>query len=693
MAADKTFGAFVSYRRVLPDALCAVALQDELEGFKIPRPFRKDRRTRIGRVYLDQRETTVGRLQESLGQALAASEALIVICSKRTRESPWVDEEIREFLASHGDDAPVVAVLLESTIEESYPDGLLGLHRTGSDASSDRVHVVRGEHLLRRRWFQRRLNVPIVGVAAALLRVEPDALARALMTEAKRRMLLALAIVLVGSVGLGGVAAWANSRNIWDQTEERRLSSFRGSWDLWGRGAEQVVVTSPHNPPWQWDPKSNQLTQPTERVITDKHRRYAIVYRPSDIAVRNLTSMETRPLPLLPSKLAVAAQYGLKFDDGSERVLVADRSGSRFIVRVISLSSFAVEATIDLGELPDQPHVLMDQADGPPISPEQHRERHASEVWNRVVLIGSRLLAPDAQEPYSPLIRAYPSGAAIRPLLGSDYRFAFPLAFHGGTSRVAAIAVSNDRRQKICIVLMSTADERVCASLAEDPDADFEGGAFSRSGRTLWLTGNDRVAAFDSATLKRLLYVAPPEPLRVIEEADADDPNDGWVLWSNSGKNWAARLFADFEKVDAGGVRVAGIESVFWSTTAERVLVRYDRSVEVVETPTWRRIDGFDMLQGTLDLRPTLDGQGWSVQLVDSQLIVFDFGRGREIARVSGVGGRQHRLWIDGPCQALNVITDAGQVMRFQSGRQYFDRWFIPHRDCPSGAVSSSVNP
>ena len=98
---ERNYRAFISYRHLQPDERVAEQVQDLLEKYRAPRGASKQ--TRIGTIFRDRTELpTSGDLNESLRNALAKSEYLIVILSERTKESKWCMEEIRAFKEAHG---------------------------------------------------------------------------------------------------------------------------------------------------------------------------------------------------------------------------------------------------------------------------------------------------------------------------------------------------------------------------------------------------------------------------------------------------------------------------------------------------------------------------------------------------------------------------------------------------------------
>src|SRR5262245_53041399 len=93
------YGAFVSYRHTDPDRKWAKWLHTKLEAYRVPnRLVASGVPARIGRVFRDEEELAASaNLNQRIDHALAEAKFLIVVCSPRTPESRWVNEEVRRF--------------------------------------------------------------------------------------------------------------------------------------------------------------------------------------------------------------------------------------------------------------------------------------------------------------------------------------------------------------------------------------------------------------------------------------------------------------------------------------------------------------------------------------------------------------------------------------------------------------------
>jgi tetratricopeptide (TPR) repeat protein len=105
VSSPRRYKAFISYSHA--DERPALWLQRALESYRLPKKLLSKRRhlpPRLYPIFRDRDElASATDLSESIQQAMASSEALIVVCSPAAAASQWVNEEIRRFqLAGHG---------------------------------------------------------------------------------------------------------------------------------------------------------------------------------------------------------------------------------------------------------------------------------------------------------------------------------------------------------------------------------------------------------------------------------------------------------------------------------------------------------------------------------------------------------------------------------------------------------------
>jgi tetratricopeptide (TPR) repeat protein len=102
----RRYKAFISYAH--GDERWARWLQRALENFKLPKSLRKahpQMPARLFPIFRDRDELASSTdLSESIQRAMHDSETMILVCSPESAKSHWVNEEVRRFRATHGDD-------------------------------------------------------------------------------------------------------------------------------------------------------------------------------------------------------------------------------------------------------------------------------------------------------------------------------------------------------------------------------------------------------------------------------------------------------------------------------------------------------------------------------------------------------------------------------------------------------------
>ena len=130
------YDAFISYRHIEQDLTIAETLHDMIEKFNIPKHLRMVSNDgsliddkHVFRVFRDREELSTKDLSTMIEEAIANSENLIVICSKRTSLSPWCRKEVQLFKRIHGANN-IIPVLIEGEPDESFIDELKNLKAT-----------------------------------------------------------------------------------------------------------------------------------------------------------------------------------------------------------------------------------------------------------------------------------------------------------------------------------------------------------------------------------------------------------------------------------------------------------------------------------------------------------------------------------------------------------------------------------
>ncbi len=120
------YDIFISYKHEELDKAVAARLQRKLEQYKIPREIKlKIGKKKIERVFRDEEELSISSdLGKEIEGQLKESEYLLLVCSKKTKDSPWVLREIETFL-KYQDIDHVLPVLIEGEPEEVFPEIIL----------------------------------------------------------------------------------------------------------------------------------------------------------------------------------------------------------------------------------------------------------------------------------------------------------------------------------------------------------------------------------------------------------------------------------------------------------------------------------------------------------------------------------------------------------------------------------------
>ena len=120
------YDIFISYKHESLDKAVAAKLQKSLEHYKIPKEIQKKTgKEKIKRVFRDEEELAVSSdLGKEIEDQISQSEYLLVVCSKKTKESQWVLKEIDTFL-KYRDAEHILPVLIEGEPEESLPESIL----------------------------------------------------------------------------------------------------------------------------------------------------------------------------------------------------------------------------------------------------------------------------------------------------------------------------------------------------------------------------------------------------------------------------------------------------------------------------------------------------------------------------------------------------------------------------------------
>lgn len=225
------YSAFISYRQVPFDRKWAIWLQSKIEGYRVPKKAISELNLprRLKPAFRDEDELSAAHeLSAELKGALERSEFLIVICSKSTEQSLWIDVEVRYF-QSLGRTNRVLALLVEGEPPDAFPISLRRPRRERDEkdaeeglAPGDGVLAadVRPRPHLSGRYIRR---VAMLRILAALLRCRFDALRRREEVRARRQLAVRASIaaaVLLGAGLFGIVNIFQRSQIVRSRADE-----------------------------------------------------------------------------------------------------------------------------------------------------------------------------------------------------------------------------------------------------------------------------------------------------------------------------------------------------------------------------------------------------------------------------------------------------------------------------------------
>ena len=224
------YNAFISYRHAPLDIKVAAEVQKQLERFRIPTAIRKQTRIRrIDRIFRDKEELSLtSDLNETIETALQNADFLIVICSRSTKDSIWVQREIEFFLKTH-DRKRILTVVAEGEPTEVVPDILLyqQMELTAEDGTIQKVQVpIEPLSCDYRMPFSKACREELPRLAAALLGCSYDDLRRRQRQYRTTRLAIASAAVILGLSALSVYYVWSAAQiqenyeqALWNQSE------------------------------------------------------------------------------------------------------------------------------------------------------------------------------------------------------------------------------------------------------------------------------------------------------------------------------------------------------------------------------------------------------------------------------------------------------------------------------------------
>ncbi len=242
---SRQYTAFISYRHARVDSRVAAEVQRSLERFHIPAAVRRKTGVKsLAPVFRDKEELPVtAEISGDIGDALAHSSHLIVICSPRTAESAWVQREIEAFLKTHPIE-DVLTVLAEGEPHDVIPAMLLRRPTVVEleDGTTQEV-MVEAEPLSCdfRSARKRDHRAELMRLAAAMLGVPSASLARR-QQRYRRRLATAAALAAFAVMAYGG---WSlvTIREDYRQTQrEQSRALARDAQELYDEGRTTEAV-------------------------------------------------------------------------------------------------------------------------------------------------------------------------------------------------------------------------------------------------------------------------------------------------------------------------------------------------------------------------------------------------------------------------------------------------------------------
>ena len=225
------YGAFISYRHTDPDRQWAKWLHSQLETYRVPkRLVASGVPGRVGRVFRDEEELSASAdLSQRIDEALVGARFLIVICSPKTPESQWVNEEVKRFQAL-GRAERLLALLIEGEPGQSFPPALRALEPLAAD-----VRPVEGES---QRAIKKAARLKLL---AGVLGVPYDDLRRREEERARRWL-----IRLIGGVSLLALIFLGLSLFAWCQWQRAETELRIARAQNLAAQAQIAYVTTPN---------------------------------------------------------------------------------------------------------------------------------------------------------------------------------------------------------------------------------------------------------------------------------------------------------------------------------------------------------------------------------------------------------------------------------------------------------------
>ena len=234
------YNAFISYKHAPLDNKVAAEIEKQLERYHIPKKIQKKTGVKkIERIFRDKDELPItSDLTDTINEALLNSDYLIVLCSRSTHLSTWVEREIRLFLQTHPLDH-VLTVLAEGEPYEVIPPILLSRQVQRYNSWGQIETVTEPVEPLSCDWrlpAKEARTTELPRLAAALIGCSYNELMNRQRQYKMRRMSAIAAGVMGLSVGFGAYMLYSNQR-----INENYQQSLRNQSRYLANSSEQLL--------------------------------------------------------------------------------------------------------------------------------------------------------------------------------------------------------------------------------------------------------------------------------------------------------------------------------------------------------------------------------------------------------------------------------------------------------------------
>lgn len=219
---QRRYRAFISYCH--RDHAVAVKLHHALETYAIPTKLvgkitsAGEVPKRLVPIFKDREELPAAdSLGEAVDAALAASDALIVICSPASAKSEWVNKEVERFKQIHGG-GRVFPALIAGEPNEAFPPALR-VHYENGRPTGEVAEPIAAD--LRPNADGQKLAT--LKLVAGLTGLELDQLVQRDNQRRQRRLAIVAAASLAGMAGTSGLAAYAIQQR--DEARDQRAEA------------------------------------------------------------------------------------------------------------------------------------------------------------------------------------------------------------------------------------------------------------------------------------------------------------------------------------------------------------------------------------------------------------------------------------------------------------------------------------